>query len=413
MLFWFSISFITNILGPLIPDIVANFELKDLALAGFIPTSFFIAYAIMSIPAGLMIDRYGEKPVLLIGFAMPLLATLSFAWIHTYPMLLASSFIIGLGMAMLQTVLNPLQRTVAGEENYAFIAEVAQFTFGIASFLSPLAYSYLVRNLSVDQYVKGKNILIDFFAMITPLEMPWVSLYWVFSLLLLVILIAAAISKFPTIAHQDGSKEIQKGGYLLLFKQPFVWLYFLGIFSYVASEQGVSIFMTTFLEKVHGVNPQIEGAEVVSYFWGAMTIGCLLGLLLLKLIDSKCLLKYSGTLSLILLLSALWGSKEWAMFAFPAIGFTISLMYGIIFSLGLNSVKSNHGSFAGILCSAIAGGAVGPLLISLVSDAISIQCGMFVICLFLLYITSIGFWAKPIINNKTIRLKQLIQKNKR
>ena len=56
MMFWFTISFITNILGPLIPDIIHNFELKDLAMAGFIPTSFFLAYAIMSIPAGILID---------------------------------------------------------------------------------------------------------------------------------------------------------------------------------------------------------------------------------------------------------------------------------------------------------------------------------------------------------------------
>ena len=52
MAFWFTISFITNILGPLIPDIIHNFNLSDLAMAGFIPTSFFLAYAIMSIPAG-------------------------------------------------------------------------------------------------------------------------------------------------------------------------------------------------------------------------------------------------------------------------------------------------------------------------------------------------------------------------
>ena len=60
MAFWFTISFITNILGPLIPDIIHNFNLSDLAMAGFIPTSFFLAYAIMSIPAGLLIDRFGE-----------------------------------------------------------------------------------------------------------------------------------------------------------------------------------------------------------------------------------------------------------------------------------------------------------------------------------------------------------------
>ncbi len=49
MLFWFVISFITNIIGPLIPDIIDNFRLQHLALAGFIPMSFFLAYGIMSI----------------------------------------------------------------------------------------------------------------------------------------------------------------------------------------------------------------------------------------------------------------------------------------------------------------------------------------------------------------------------
>lgn len=141
MMFWFTISFITNILGPLIPDIIHNFELKDLAMAGFIPTSFFLAYAIMSIPAGILIDKYGEKLVLFTGFLMPFIGTVLFACFSFYSILLVSSFIIGLGMAMLQTVINPLQRVVGGEENYAFIAELAQFVFGVASFISPLAYT--------------------------------------------------------------------------------------------------------------------------------------------------------------------------------------------------------------------------------------------------------------------------------
>ena len=57
MLFWFVISFITNILGPLIPDIISNFDLKQLSLAGYIPMSFFLAYAVMSIPAGILIEK--------------------------------------------------------------------------------------------------------------------------------------------------------------------------------------------------------------------------------------------------------------------------------------------------------------------------------------------------------------------
>ena len=152
MMFWFTISFITNILGPLIPDIIHNFELKDLAMAGFIPTSFFLAYAIMSIPAGILIDKYGEKPVLFTGFLMPFIGTVLFACFPFYLILLVSSFIIGLGMAMLQTVINPLQRVVGGEENYAFIAELAQFVFGVASFISPLVYTWLIHALAPGVY---------------------------------------------------------------------------------------------------------------------------------------------------------------------------------------------------------------------------------------------------------------------
>lgn len=410
MAFWFTISFITNILGPLIPDIIHNFNLSDLAMAGFIPTSFFIAYAIMSVPAGLMIDRFGEKPVLFLGFLMPFVGTTLFACVHTYPVLLASSFIIGLGMAMLQTVINPLQRVVGGEENYAFVAEVAQFVFGIASFLSPLVYTYLIHELNPEIYAEGKNLFIDLLAGITPTDLPWVSLYWVFTLLLLVMLVAVGVSRFPKIELKEDEKSGSKDSYLALFKQKYVWLFFLGIFCYVSTEQGTSIFMSTFLEKYHGVNPQVEGAQAVSYFWGLMTAGCLVGMVLLKLIDSKRLLQLSGVLTIVLLLAALFGSKEIAVIAFPAIGFSISMMYSIVFSLALNSASQHHGSFAGILCSGIVGGAGGPMIISMLADATSLRTGMLIILVFVGYITFIGFWAYPLINNKTVSLKELFRK---
>lgn len=410
MAFWFTISFITNILGPLIPDIIYNFDLNDLAMAGFIPTSFFLAYAIMSIPAGLLIDRFGEKPVLFIGFLIPFIGTILFASIHTYPMLLASSFIVGIGMAMLQTVLNPLQRTVGGEENYAFVAQLAQFMFGIASFLSPLVYAYLIRQLDPATYAAGKGFFIDLLADITPRDMPWVSLYWVFTLLLLVMLIAVGVSRFPKIDLTEDEKGGSKESYIALFKQKYVWIYFVGIFCYVSTEQGTSIFMSTFLEQYHGVNPQAGGAQAVSYFWGLMTAGCIIGMILLKLIDSKRLLQASGGLTIILLLFALFGSKEVSLIAFPAIGLSISMMYSIVFSLALNSATQHHGSFAGILCSAIVGGAAGPLIVSTIADATSLRTGMLFILLFVGYITFIGFWAHPLINNKTIKLRELFKK---
>ncbi len=406
MMFWFTISFITNILGPLIPDIIDNFQLKDLAMAGFIPTSFFLAYAVMSIPAGLLIDRYGEKPVLFAGFSMPFIGSILFACMPCYGVLLASSFIIGLGMAMLQTVINPLQRVVGGEENYAFVAELAQFVFGAASFVSPLVYAWLIHALSPEVYVAGQNALLDILASVTPLELPWVALYWVFTAILAVMLVIVAIARFPHIELRDDERSGSSASYFSLFRQWYVWLFFLGIFCYVATEQGTSVFMSTFLERYHDIDPRTVGAKCVSWFWGSMTLGCIVGMIALKLVDSRRLLQVSGILSIALLASALFGTASVATVAFPAIGFCISMMYSIVFSLALNTATAYHGSFAGILCTGIVGGAGGPLLISLLADMTSLRTGMCLIFLFMGYITFIGFWAHPLVANKTISLRK-------
>ena len=175
MLFWFVISFITNIMGPLIPDIIANFKLSHIGLAAFIPTSFFLAYAVMSIPAGILTEKLNQKTVLVIGFSLPFIGSLLFALHPTFNALMISSFVIGLGMAMLQTVINPLTRVAGGEDNFAFFSVMGQLFFGAASFVSPFLYSYLVHSLSLTE--KPNNWIIRQLALITPTELPWVSLY--------------------------------------------------------------------------------------------------------------------------------------------------------------------------------------------------------------------------------------------
>ena len=392
MMFWFVISFVTNILGPLIPDIIKDFSLSKLTLAGFIPTSFFVAYAVMSIPSGIMIEKWGEKVVLFLGFFLDLVGSLLFAFLHTYPVLLISCFIIGLGMAMLQTVINPLQRAVGGEENYAFVGDLGQVVFSGASFVSPLVYTYYVVNPM--KYA--------------PEGMPWISLYYLFGIILIAMLILVLVCRFPKIELKADEKSGGKSSYFELFKDKIVWLFALGIFFYVSTEQGLANNISLFLERYHGIDPHTQGASAVSWFWGSMLIGCIIGLLLLKLIDSKVLLRICGILAIALLATALTtSSSKVALYTLPCVGFAMSLMYPIIFSLALNSVTKHHGSFAGILCSAIVGGAIGPLLVGLLSDAThSLRTGMCLIFLFILYIFLIGFWAKPLVKNKLLTDKE-------
>jgi fucose permease len=160
--------------------------------------------------------------------------------------------------------------------------------------------------------------------------------------------------------------------------------------------------MSEFLHRYHGKDPLTDGANAISWYWGLMTLGCALNLLLLKLFDSRKLLLVFTSLTIILLCMALWGTMRISELAFPAIGFSISILFSVIFSLALNSLPSHHGSFSGILCTGIAGGAAVPLLIGWLADHTGLRLGMSFIFICLAYIFSIGIWAKPLINNKTI-----------
>jgi fucose permease len=95
-----------------------------------------------------------------------------------------------------------------------------------------------------------------------------------------------------------------------------------------------------------------------------------------------------------------------ALYAFPLVGFFASVMWSVIFSLALNSVKKHHGSFSGILCTAIIGGAVVPLVIGWLGDLFGLRFGMIFLYVTLGYILSIGFWSKPLITNVTISLRR-------
>ena len=403
LLIFFVISFLTNILGPLIPDIIDSFSLS-LALAGFLPFSFFIAYGVMSIPAGMLVEKYKEKPILLASFVMAFLGSLLFAVFPYFPVAMFSLFLIGAGMAMLQVAINPLLRVAGGEAHFAFNSVLGQLVFGLASFVSPQVYTYLVLNLQ--DYSERANLIVKALARVVPSRLPWISLYWVFTAVTLVMVMIISAIRLPKVVRKGDERTGVWATYGELLKNKSVILFFLGIFAYVGSEQGVANWISKFLSHYHGVDPQTAGADTVSYFWGLMTAGCLLGLIFLKLFDSrKVLIGFTGA-ALVCLTFAMFGPGKVALYAFPLVGFFVSVMWSVIFSLALNSVEKHHGSFSGILCTAIIGGAVVPLIIGWLGDLFGLRFGMIFLYVTLGYILSIGFWSKPLITNITIRLKK-------
>ncbi|WP_345026519.1 MFS transporter [Ravibacter arvi] len=399
---FFVISFLSNILGPLIPDIIQSFDLS-LGLAGFLPFCFFVAYGVASIPAGVLVEKFGEKTMMVAAFGLAFAGAVTFGLNPVFGTALLSLFLIGIGMAILQVVINPLLRTAGGDVNFAFFSVMAQLFFGAASFLSPMLYSYLVRNVHAGE---AQNGLIRLFnSLVTP-ELKWVTLYWVFAVIALLMAVLIGLVKFPKVELKEDERIDTGQAFRVLLRNKFVWMYFLGVFCYVGTEQGVANWVSQFLQVYHGVDASTTGATVVSWFWGLLTIGCVLGLFLLKIWDSRRVLVVFAMGAILSLLSGLFGPTQVALWAFPLVGFFASVMWSVIVSLALNSVSQYHGTFAGILCTGIVGGAVVPLIVGTLGDWIGLRNGMLFLFLTLGYILSIGIWARPLVNNATLKKRK-------
>ena len=394
---FFVISFLTNIIGPLVPDIISAFNLS-LSMAAFLPFSFFLAYGVMSIPSGFLVEYIGEKKVMILAFLISSIGALAFSINPSYSLYVLSLFLIGSGMAMLQVSINPLLRIIGGEKEFAFNSVLGQLFFGLASFISPLIYSYLIISLSVGN--ETSNSIILFFKKITFPNLRWVSLYWIFSLVSFLMCVTLIFTNFPEKKKPNRENKEKLNNYIVLIKNPIVILYFFGIFSYVGLEQGIANWISKFLEIYYSLDPQIMGAKIISYFWGLMTLGTFSGLFLLKIIDSRRILIFFTSASIISLLISLFGPLKVSLFSFPLIGFFMSTMWSIIISLALNSVPKDHGAFSGILVSGIIGGAVFPLIIGILADFAGLKVGMTLLLIPLLFILSIGFWSRPLVNNK-------------
>jgi len=390
MVVWFVISFVTNLLGPLMPILIGDFHLS-LGLAGFLPFSFFLAYGLISIPAGALVEARGPRTTLLAAFSLNLAGCAAISFHPTYALVITGLFVIGLGMAMLQVVINPLMRTTGGEAHFAFFSVMGQLVFGFASYVSPLIFEAMMRQPAAAQQ-----------------PLMWVKFYWAFVAVFVLLILTTRWLSLPrvelTASERSGGFQVYK----LLIGQPRVQLFFLGIVAYVGTEQSLANWMSVFLSTYHHYSPTQEGAHAVGLFWGLMSIGCLLGLVLLKLLDSRIVLGAFTVLALVCTGLALYGPPEVSLAAFPATGFFLSVMFSIVFSLALNSLSEHHGAFSGILCTGILGGAVVPELVGILGDRFGLRVAMLTVFVTLGYIFSVSLWARPLVRNETVSLAELV-----
>ena len=388
MAVFFVISFITNIIGPLIPRFIKTYDLS-LVLASFLPLSFFFSYGVFSIPAGIFLERYGGKIVMLLAFLISSAGAALIIIMPGYLSFIFSFFLIGTGMAILQVAINPLLRYAVSGENFAFFSIIGQLAFGSASFLSPVFYKFLQEENNP-------------FGILMFSEKPWLWIYVLFILAIIALIVFLYFVKIPD--NQSTSEKFDIKVFSNFLNNRISYFYFFGIFSYVGVEQGINNWSSQFLYQYHSLDPEVEGVDVISAFWGNLTIGTIISLFLVKLIDEKKLLNIYALSSSIIVLLAIHGDSEISVLSFKLLGFSISGVWSVMISLGLNSVPRNHSVFTGILLTGIVGGAIFPFLIAGLGQLFNLKVGMHILLIGLVYLTYVGFTAKPLVSNKTIKI---------
>jgi fucose permease len=381
---YFTFGMVTNCLGVVIPEVIKQYQLSLFA-AGILAFAFYVAYGLFSLPTGLGMERFGARPLILLGVLLMALGCLVVSWARNYPLTLAMIFAVGVGVTVLQTAGNPLIQSLDRPENYHRNLTLTIGFCGIGAFIGPFVLAF-IRGTGRD----------------------WQVLYLFFAALCVILLLLLAVSAFP--ARTVGTSErirLDQVGKLL--SNPIVLFYSLGIFCYVGAEVGTASWIVKFFERVHHLSAEVSNvgaasllhrvlptlpALVVALFWGLQGTGRLVSGPLLNKLGSRRMLRVYSFLTVAFLLLATFGSRRMSVLGFAACGFFTSLLFTLIFSGAINSFSQNQGTISGLLCTACVGGALEPPLVGWVGDHFGMRAAMLVPALSFTYVFGLAVFGR-------------------
>ncbi len=353
---YFSFGAITNVAGAIIPKIRDTYQVSS-SLSVFLAATFFIAYGVTSIPWGLFMEKSSKKVTLVASSLITTLGVLLFALIPGFIPNMMAMFLCGVGITGIQVALNPLVADVSDPVKYSRNLTLFMVLNGVGGYCAPQLVTF-IKNAGFD----------------------WTFNYWVFTGIALLMTLALALPKYPKPAVSGKEVKANAGSsnltFELLTKHPLIYLYAFGIFLYVGVEVGVANTIGFYLQdKLNIVGAFGDAAEAmknttISNYWGGLLVGRLLGTFVLHKIPGGRAIMIYITLAAVSLFLAMTGDINQALWAFPAIGFFISIMFPTIYSTATNSFPIEYsGAVSSILCTAIMGGAVVGPAIAAVAEA--------------------------------------------
>lgn len=371
---FFMWGFLTCLNDILIPHFKAAFSLSY-AKAMLVQTVFFAAYFIVSLPAGRLVSRVGYHKGIVIGLATAALGCFGFypaASARSYEMFLAALFVLAAGITILQVSANPFVAVLGPPETASSRLTMAQAFNSLATTLAPFFGSALILAVASKSTAElGAMAPAEAeayrLAEAQSVQLPYVGL----AIALLLLGVVMAVVKLPKI--QGHSETTSSGFGALLGHRHLIWGA-VGIFAYVGGEVSIGSFLVNyFKEPAIGGLTETDGARLVSYYWGGAMVGRFIGTVTLRMWKPSKVLAWHVTAVVILLAVTMSTSGSVAMLSVLAIGLFNSIMFPTIFTLALEGLGALTSKGSGLLCMAIVGGAVVPLLQGVLADKVGVH----------------------------------------
>jgi len=375
---FFAWGFATVLIDTLIPKLKGLFELTyaDVMLTQF---SFFLSYFIFSIPAGLILSRLGYVRGAVLGLAVMAVGCLLFspaAYLGNFPAFLFALFVMAAGITMLQVAANPFIELLGSEATSHSRLTLAQAFNSLGTTVGPWVGAILILHGGVT--IKTAGLSPGALDALRQSEAHSVQLPF---LVIAATLAALAVmfwfmrkSPAPPVAGQARLSALPA-----LLTRPRLVLGALAIFVYVGAEVSIGSLMTNYLMQPRVLAAAAERAgKLVSLYWGGAMVGRFIGSYVLQRLKPGLVLAGCAAGASLLALTSSMSTGETAAYTLIAVGLFNSIMFPTIFSLASEQLGSETPNGSGILCMAIVGGAIIPLVTGAVADRLGLGLALLV-----------------------------------
>ena len=386
---FFMWGFITCLNDILVPHLRNVFSL-NYAQSMLIQLCFFGAYFIVSLPAGALVKRISYKWGIVVGLVIAAIGCALFipaASYRVYALFLGALFVLATGITILQVAANPYVTVLGAPDTAASRLTLTQAFNSLGTTLAPTFGAFLILSTAT---VAVENASPDQLNALHLAEADAVKFpYLILAVTLIVLAAVFAALKLPHVEDEETVQPIRDGR--SAWQHPHLILGAVGLFLYVGAEVSVGSFLVNFLSQRDIANlSQADTAHYVSYFWGGAMIGRFIGSVAMRYVDDGKALAFNALIAAVLLLTTVLATGHIAMWTVLAVGLFNSIMFPTIFSLALHGLGRHTSQGSGILCLAIVGGAILPVIQGFLADSIGIHLAFLMPILCYAYIAYYG-----------------------